>query len=300
MELWIVVTVAAAFFQTLRFMLHKVLSMGGLSTAGSTFARFAYAAPAAWIVVGIYLLVQGVAPPDLSPAFWGYALSGAVGQIIATMCVVALFRQRNFAVGITFKKTEVIQTALLGLVVLSEPVSLAGWGAIGIGLVGVFLMSETPGLAGNWLKRMGTRAVALGLASGFFFAISAVGYRGATLEIGSADPFVRSGVTLVCVTTSQALAMGLWLRLRELGQVTTVWKARRTAVWLGLASMAGSLGWFTAFTLQTAAYVQALGQVELIFSLMASVLFFREKISLRELAGIGFLTLSILVLVVAI
>ena len=61
--------------------------------------------------------------------------------------------------------------------------------------------------------------------------------------------------------------------------------------------MAGSLGWFTAFTLQTAAYVQALGQVELIFSLMASVLFFHETITRRELAGIGLLTLSVLMLV---
>ena len=68
MELWIPVTIAAAFFQTLRFMLHKVLSMGGLSTAGSTFARFAYAAPAASLVVGGYLLARGVAVPELSPA----------------------------------------------------------------------------------------------------------------------------------------------------------------------------------------------------------------------------------------
>jgi drug/metabolite transporter (DMT)-like permease len=61
--------------------------------------------------------------------------------------------------------------------------------------------------------------------------------------------------------------------------------------------MAGSLSWFIAFTLQTAAYVQALGQVELLFSLMASVLFFKESVSRRELGGIGFLGLSILVLV---
>ena len=139
--------------------------------------------------------------------------------------------------------------------------------------------------------------VALGLASGFFFAISAVGYRAASLQIDAADPLIRSGVTLVCVTSSQALAMALWLRLREPGQLSAVWAARRTAIWLGLASMAGSLGWFTAFTLQTAAYVQALGQVELIFSLMASVLFFHETITRRELAGIGLLTLSVLMLV---
>ncbi|WP_417720336.1 EamA family transporter [Salipiger sp.] len=296
MDLWIAFTISAAFFQTLRFMLHKVLSMGTLTSTGSTFARFAYAMPAAALAIGLYLRLTGQPWPELGPAFWGYAWMGALGQILATICVVALFRQRNFAVGITFKKTEVIQTAIVGLLILGERISTAGWGAILIGLVGVLLLSDTPG-AGNLLKRMMTRAVALGLASGFFFAFSAVGYRASSLEIDSVDPFVRSGVTLSMVTLSQTIAMAVWLRIVEPGQITAVWGARRTALWLGLASMAGSLSWFTAFTLQTAAYVQALGQVELVFSLMASVLFFKERITRRELAGIGFLAFSILLLV---
>ncbi|ANT61441.1 hypothetical protein AYJ57_04860 [Salipiger sp. CCB-MM3] len=295
MDLWIIVTLSAAFFQTLRFMLHKVLSGGALTATSSTFARFAYAAPAAVLVVGGYLIGTGQGWPDLSPLFWAYALFGALGQILATVCVVALFRQRNFAVGITFKKTEVIQTALLGLLVLGEHISAAGWGAILIGLVGVLLLSDTPG-PGGLLRRMGSRAVALGLASGMFFAVSGVGYRGASLEIASAAPVLRAGVTLVCVVVSQAIGMALWLRVFEPGQITAVWAARRTALWLGLTSMAGSLSWFTAFTLQTAAYVQALGQVELVFSLMASALFFKERITRRELTGIGFLCLSVLIL----
>jgi drug/metabolite transporter (DMT)-like permease len=298
MDLWIFVTISAAFFQTLRFMLHKVLSVATLSTTGSTFARFAYAAPAAWVVVGLYVMATGSALPALTSSFWGYALTGALAQILATVCVVSLFRQRNFAVGITFKKTEVIQTALVGLIVLGEHISSGGWAAILIGLTGVLLLSETPGLSGNWMKRMATPSVALGLTSGLLFAFSAVGYRGASLQINDVDPLMRAGVTLVCVTTVQALSMTVWLRIREPGQIKAVWRARNKAALLGLASMAGSLSWFTAFTLQTAAYVQALGQVELVFSLLASVLFFKEKVTRRELAGIGFLTLSILALIV--
>ena len=64
--------------------------------------------------------------------------------------------------------------------------------------------------------------------------------------------------------------------------------------------MAGSFCWFTAFTLQNAAYVNALGQVELILSLFASVLVFRERVSRRELAGICVLGASILGLILAI
>ena len=297
MDLWIVVTLSAAFFQTLRFMLHKVLSMGALTSTGSTFARFAYAMPPALLFTGLYMGTTGQGWPGLNLAFWLYAWIGALGQILATICVVALFRQRNFAVGITFKKTEVIQTAILGVIVLGEAISPAGWGAILIGLVGVLLLSDTPGISGNFLRRIASRAVLLGLASGFFFAFSAVGYRAASLEIAAEDPILRASVTYVCVVVSQVIAMALWLRAREPGQIAAVWGARKVAVWLGLTSMAGSLSWFTAFTLQTAAYVQALGQVELLFSLAASVLFFHERITRRELLGIGFLTLSILALV---
>ena len=78
-----------------------------------------------------------------------------------------------------------------------------------------------------------------------------------------------------------------------------VWAARRVAVWIGLTSMGGSLCWFIAFTLQNAAYVKALGQVELMLSIAASTLFFRERISRREWAGMAVLALSILALVLA-
>ena len=61
--------------------------------------------------------------------------------------------------------------------------------------------------------------------------------------------------------------------------------------------MGGSLCWFIAFTLQNAAYVRAVGQVELVFSALVSWLVFRERAGGRELAGIGMLGLSILLLV---
>ncbi|MEN9060784.1 DMT family transporter [Ponticoccus litoralis] len=297
MDLWIIATLSAATFQTLRFMLHKVLAGGALTATGSTFARFAYAAPAAVPALALYARATPGPLPTLAPGFWGWAVAGGLGQILATILVVLTFRERNFAVGITFKKTEVIQTALLGLAVLGERVSPGGWAAIGLGLAGVLLLSRTPGSATRLAEGLKSRALLLGLASGFFFAISGVGYRAATLSVETGDPLMRAGLTLACVTTLQTLGMALWLRLREPGQITAVWAARRTALWLGLASMAGSLSWFTAFTLQTAAYVYALGQIELILSLAASVLFFREKVSTREVAGIAVLTVSIVLLV---
>ena len=117
---------------------------------------------------------------------------------------------------------------------------------------------------------------------------------------GDSNPVLRASVTLAAVTTMQMTAMAIWLGWRDRAELRAVWAARHTAIFVGLTSMGGSFGWFLAFTLQNAAYVKALGQVELILSLLASVLFFRETVTSRELAGMGLLGVSIILLVLAI
>ena len=134
MEAWITFSIVAAAFQTVRFMLQKYLSMGQLSAGGATFSRFLYSAPMITILMVGYLIYRDEPMPSLSDTFWTGALIGGLAQITATWCVVALFAQRNFAVGITFKKTEVIQTALFGLVILGDQISTVGWIAIVIGI----------------------------------------------------------------------------------------------------------------------------------------------------------------------
>lgn len=297
---WIPVSIAAAAFQTVRFMLQKILSSVTLSPGGATFARFAYSAPFILGGLAAYLWWSGRALPTLGPTFWLFAAIGGTAQILATVCVVALFKQRNFAVGITFKKTEVIQTAIVGLLVLGDAVSLWGWVAILIGLSAVLVLSKAPDANGPWWRHLSNRASLLGLGSGVLFAFSAVSYRGASLQMPELEPVFRAAVTLAAVVSLQTLFMVSWLALREKGEIARVWAARRVAVWVGLTSLGGSFCWFWAFTLQNAAYVKAVGQVELLLSLLASVLFFKETVSRRELLGMGLLVLSILALVLAI
>lgn len=289
--------IAAAFFQTARFMLQKVLSTGRLSVAGATFARFVYSMPVIWVLVGLFGVVTHTQVPQITPKFWIMAPIGGVTQILATLCVVALFQSRNFAVGVAFKKTEVIQIACVSAVVLGEMVSWVGFGAILVGLVGVMLMSDHGAHADRGGNRFFNRATGLGVLSGFLFAISGVAYRGASLEIVTDQAFVRAALTLLVVVTWQTVVMFVWLWLRDRPELLAVWRARKTAVWVGLTSMAGSYMWFVAFTLQNAAYVKAVGQIELIFSILASRLFFREKMTWREFLGIVTITGSVLILV---
>ncbi len=300
MSLWIPITIAAASFQTVRFMLQKSLSSVKLSAAGATFARFAYSLPLALLGLVVALQVTGLSLPELSARFWVFAIIGGTSQILATICVVALFKQRNFAVGITFKKTEVIQTAIVGFVVLGDQVSTGALGAIVVGLLAVLLLSKTPGGDGAWWQHLTNRASRLGLGSGVLFAFSSVSYRGASLELGDIDAWFRALVTLAAVVTFQFVSMGLWLLWRDRAELRAVWNTRRTGVFVGLTSLCGSFCWFFAFTLQNAAYVKALGQVELLLSLLASILFFRETITRREIAGMMLLGASILALVLSI
>lgn len=296
-ELWVVLSCAAAGFQTLRFMLQKVLSTAVLTPTGATFARFVYSAPVVAVLLALYAGLTGGEMRLPVPGFWAFAAVGALAQVVATVCVVTLFKSRSFAVGVTLMKSEVLLSVGIGLLLLGEGVSLPALGAILCGLIGVLLLSAPPEIVRVRPSDMWNRGVALGLASGLLFAISAVCYRGASLEIPSPDPVMRAGMTLAAVTAMQMVGMAVWLWIRDRSQLSAVWRARRVAIWIGLLSLAGSFCWFFAFTLQTAAYVKAVGQIELILSLLVSVVFFGERSNLRELAGMALLSLSILALV---
>ncbi len=295
MEAWIPITLAAAAAQTLRFMVQKRL-WGTLSTAGATWARFLYSAPLVALGLVAYLSATDQGLPHPPARFWVYALSGGAAQILATACVVALFGRRHFAVGLAFKKTEVMITALAGFLILGDRLPVIGIGSIAVGMAGVVLLSDPPE-GGVGPRRLMNPSAAIGLLSGLFFAISAVGYRGAVLSLEGGDTLSRAGFSLAVVTTAQSLALGLWLALREPGQVAAVLSAWRIAWQAGVLSMMGSLGWLIAFGLQTAAYVFALGQVELIFALAVGAMVFGERVSSRELAGMAVLVGSIVVLV---
>ena len=295
MALWIYVSVFAAFMQNLRFMLQKHLKATKLSTGGATFSRFLFSSPLVALVLWAYLSATGATFPTLSGLFWVYALSGGVAQVLATACVVALFAERNFAVGIVFKKTEVVLTALIGLIILGEGISPLGVVAIAIGFVGVVLLSDPP----KGGARFFNKAAGFGLGSGLLFGVSAVGYRGAAMQIDSLDVILRAGVTLAMVTAYQTLIMAAWLAWRDKGEIGRVVASWRVSSLVGMTSMCGSFGWFVAFALQNAAYVKAVGQVELVFTFLASYFIFKERSTRKELAGIALIVVSILVLVAA-
>ena len=280
-------------------MLQKYLATGVLSASGATFARFVYSAPIVALFVYLYARQSGQDVPSIHAGFAGYALMGGLAQILATICTVALFSMRNFAVGITLKKTEVLQTAIFGFVLLGERLSGITILGILIGFAAVMFLSDTGGGVAAKLLRRPDKTAALGLLSGALFGISGVSYRAASLSLDSGDTAIRAGLTLAFVTAAQTLIMVGWFLWRDRAQIKKVFASWRVSALVGLTSMVGSYCWFSAFTLQKAALVNAVGQIELAFSLVASTLIFGEKITIRELIGIGLLMVSILIIVLA-
>jgi drug/metabolite transporter (DMT)-like permease len=296
-ELWVPITIFAAFCQNLRSALQKHLK-GRLNTSGATFSRFFYAVPFAVLYATGLAMIAGFPVPQPNATFFGYAAIGGVGQIIATALLLYLFGFRNFAVGTTYSKTETIQTAIFGVVILGEPIGLPATIAILISLAGVMAISVArTDIGGRSLLTSLTQKTALiGIASGTFFGISAVSYRGASLSLGGEGFLMQAAFTLACVTVFQTLLMMAYMRLREPGEITRVIRAWRIAGLVGLSGMLGSAGWFTAMTIQNAAYVRALGQVELVFTFAASYFVFHERTNRIELIGIGLVIGGILLL----
>jgi hypothetical protein len=190
---------------------------------------------------------------------------GGVAQILATSLLIEAMSRRNFAAGVAYSKTEAIQAALFESIVLGAALTLGAVAAILVATLGVMLISvqksERPlvQLLTGWTDP----AALIGLASGALFGISAVGFRAASLSLGHPSFLMSAGYTLAWAQGLQTLMLGAWLAWREPGELGRVRANWRVASLAGITGTLGSLGWFTAMTLQLVAYVRTLGLIEL-------------------------------------
>ncbi len=298
MELWIAITIAAAFLQNLRSAAQKHLK-AVMGTTGATFVRFGFGLPFAVMFLLVLSGVGGYAVPPTNATFFGWVVIGALGQIGATFLLIHLFSFRNFAVGTAYSRTEPAQAALFGLIFLGDRVTGGALAAIAISVFGVMLISvaHMPMNGRNLVASVFARNALIGLASGTLFGISAVAYRAASLSLGGPNFAMQAATTLVWTIALQTTVMAAWMLWKdraEFGRIAGAWKV---SLFTGFVGATASFGWFMAMTLQQAAVVKALAQVEMLFTFAASVFFFREKINRMEVAGCMLIVAGIVVLV---
>ncbi|MBT6095619.1 MAG: EamA family transporter [Rhodospirillaceae bacterium] len=274
---------------------------GRLSTGGATYVRFLYALPFALIYCWSLFEFGGYALPQWNWTFLAYCLAGGVSQIIFTFVLIYLFSFRNFAVGTTLSKTEVVQIALLGLILLGDTLSAGAAVAIGLSLIGVMALSLAQSRISirNLFSGLTEKATLIGLLCGAFLGASVVFFRGAGLSLGDGPAVMRAAFALAVSLVMQTIIMGAYLKWREPGEITKVVRNWAPALSVGVSGVLASICWFTAFTLQNAAYVRAVGQIELVFTFIASIFFFKEKTTPMEYLGIGLVVAAILTLILA-
>ncbi|MCG2594075.1 DMT family transporter [Ramlibacter sp. XY19] len=298
--LWVPIVLFGALAQTARNAAQRSL-VAQAGTLGATLVRFLYGIPFAALAVAVlHALPATAAPvPHFHAGYFFWLALGALGQIAATAFMLVAMKERNFVIGVAYSKTDALQVALFGTLFLRE---LPGWVtllAMALATAGVILLSLPPGRGGETRAWTG-RAAWFGLASGAGFAISAVGYRGAALQLPGVSAWLIGAWGVLFAQAFQSALLGGWLLLKApqaLRALVTAWKVSIVA---GGAGALASLCWFTAFALTTAANVRTLGMVEVVFSYLVSRRLMQEKLSRAEQGGLALVGVGLLCLGLAV
>ena len=214
-----------------------------------------------------------MALPTLNHRFVLFIVGAAIAQIIATALMVKLFKLRNYAIGAGLAKSEAILAAILGVAFFSESLSLLGWAGVLLGAVAVFLLSGA-----SW-RQLSWPVLLLGISSGLSFALTSLWVRQASLALGLPFPHGAAWVLLVVILL-QTLILLSYLLWRERSTLLALWRHPRLTLLISISSCIGSIGWFTAMSLESVALVKTLGQVEVLFMLLISA--FSLKKSCKE------------------
>jgi len=295
LEIWIYFTLLAATMQAVRTAGQKQLS-GKLNSMATTGVRYFFALPFAWLYLWWMLDFREVQVPRLNNDFLQYALIACVMQIWGTACLVAAFRYRNFAVATSLAKTEAIQVAIVGALLFGATLSGLGWFSVVVGVVGVFLVSKVKlNLRDILADSQGLIGMGYGLAAGLGLAITTLLIRESSLALNT-DLVVSAAVTLVFMITVQSCISFIYVLIQDKSQFPVMFKHWRLCLFVGITSVLGSIGWFTAASYQNAAYVKALGQVEFFITLALTYRVFKETITLKEYMGMFLIVLSVVIL----
>ena len=292
---WIIVTVFAAFFQNLRSGIQKNLNKE-ISLVASTYVRFIFCLPFAFILYILYFQGFEFFHETLQQKnFLLYILLASIAQIFFTFLLLYSFQFSNFIVGTTLSKTEVVQIAILETLILHD--SFNFWTIVGIVIstIGVLVFStKNKDLI---IKNLSSKSTLVGLACGFLLASSVTFYRAATLSLVNFDSkFEMALSTLFIGVLIQSFILTIYLLYFEKSEFKKMYQNKFQCIAAGFCGFVTTLSWFYAFALVQAAIVRAVGQIELLFSYIASRYYFKEKIKFIEIIGIIIFAIGVVVI----
>lgn len=278
---WVVFTLMAAFMQAWRNAFQKQLS-STVDVYGVTLARFIFGLPLAAIYISSLYYFQPIAAvTQFTGKYWFYVVVAGLSQILATVLMVRLFKQKNYAIGVGLAKSEAILAALVAVIFLQDHLSLWAWFGVALGGFAIFLMSK--GGQGN---KLSLSTLLIGLGSGLSFAITSLLVREASLELANLPFLHRAAWVLISVITFQCIVMLIYLGLFSRQTLIAMFERVGLTFKVSFCSCLASLGWFTAMSMQSVPIVKTLGQIEILFSLLISTYFFKEKLASTDHWGL--------------
>lgn len=294
--MWVLITLGAATFQILRTSRqHELRSV--LSTGAAGFVRYAYGAPLAVVLSVVLFGVLSHDVPSVPGRFWAYGLVGAVSQIIGTVALLQSFKVRDFAIGTVYSKSEVLFVAAMGALGFETALRWAGWLGAVLVTIGVAWLASRGSLS-SLLHRAGDPAAILGIAAGVGFGTAALGIRAASRSLDGAPAFDRAVFTLTVILVAQTLLNTGWFAVTDPREITRTARAWRPALWVGVFSLLGSIAWAWAFTLETAAKVRTVGQVELIIAFVIARVTLGERHTRADYLASGLVLVGVVLVAV--
>jgi drug/metabolite transporter (DMT)-like permease len=289
-SLWIIITLIAAAAQTARNAAQSGLT-ARIGTLGATQVRFLFGLPFACLFLGLATLGTGEGVPPLTLPALGYTALGALAQIGATALMLVTMKSRSFAVTTAWIKTEPVLVALLGVVLIGDPLTPAKMLAIIVATAGVVILSTKAETARGMLTDW--QPTVTGLLAGLLFGLAAIGFRGGILALPEGSFLIRASTILVLSLVLQSGLLLVWLLAFDRKALAASFGVWRVSLWAGFLGAFASQFWFLGFSLTTAANVRTLALVEVIMALGVSAWVFRQPVTARQVAGMGVVVLGV-------
>jgi drug/metabolite transporter (DMT)-like permease len=290
---WVLFTLMAAFTQAWRNAFQKQLS-NTVDSFGVTLSRFIFAFPLALIYLWWLYDVKPISDTvHFTSLYWIYIIIAALAQIAATMLMIKLFHQKNYAIGVGLAKSEAILAAILGVAFFGQYLSPLAWFGVVLGAFAIYLLSK----GGLQNSKFSWNTFLIGILSGLGFAITLLLVREASLQLNNLPLLHRAAWVLVCVIGLQSLILMLYLGIFKRPTIVKMYERKGLVLTISFCSCLASLGWFTATSMQTAALVTTLGQIEMIFSLLISAFFFKEKLVRTDHWGLFWIVIAAIIVI---
>lgn len=289
---WILFTLMAAFMQAWRNAFQKQLS-STVDVWGVTLARFIFGFPFAILYLfALYHFSPVTASVTFTFKFWVYIVIAGLSQILATALMVRLFKQKNYAIGVGLAKSEAILAAVIGVIFLAEYLSIWAWLGVLIGALAIFLLTK-----GHQFTDFSVKTLLIGMGSGLAFAITSLLVREASLELLMLPQMHRAAWVLLLVIGFQCCIMLSYLGIFRRQTLWAMYERVGLTFRVSTCSFLASLGWFTAMSMMSVGVVKTLGQIEILFSLLISAYFFKEKLARTEHVGLALVVLAAILVI---